>query len=237
MINGQEIWDLSAERSDARLAGGSDRPGGTERRGISVLLVPLRYAGDHDQADLYVCRHVFNEVFYDNVRVPREALIGEENRGWYIIADATHHERVTVGIDDYIDLVQFYDLLLVGAPRRPARAAQGPGGATDSRSASHRPGGSPGALDGERDARGAGRYAHTRGIDGEGVGDRARHRLEDAAVDLLGRRGLLRRENADAPMRGRAEATYRYAPVVRFAGGTNEVQRNIIAQRGFGLPR
>ena len=202
-----------------------------------MLLVPLNTPGVTIKP-IYTSAGVrTNEVFYDNVRVPREALIGEENRGWYIIADALDHERVTVGIDDYIDLVQLYDLLLAELkrdPREPLKDAVTRQTLAVLRTdlVAHR------ALLMANATLVAQGDTPTREASMVKVwGTELRHRLSDAAMDLLGRRGLLRRENAEAPMRGRAEATFRYAPVVRFAGGTNEVQRNIIAQRGFGLPR
>ena len=57
-------------------------------------------------------------------------------------------------------------------------------------------------------------------------------------MDLLGRYAALRKKSGEvAPAGGRMEQTYRSSPILRFGGGTNEVQRNIIAQRGLGLPR
>jgi alkylation response protein AidB-like acyl-CoA dehydrogenase len=57
-------------------------------------------------------------------------------------------------------------------------------------------------------------------------------------MDLLGRYGALSAGSGEiAPLGGEIERTYRGSPVLRFGGGTNEVQRNIIAQRGLGLPR
>ena len=65
-----------------------------------------------------------------------------------------------------------------------------------------------------------------------------RYRMNSLAMALLGRYGALTRESGDAaPMSGRLESMYRASPILRFGGGTNEVQRSIIAQRGLGLPR
>ncbi len=65
-----------------------------------------------------------------------------------------------------------------------------------------------------------------------------RYRMHSMAMDLLGRYGGLTPESsALAPMGGRLESTYRTSPILRFGGGTNEIQRSIIAQRGLGLPR
>ena len=65
-----------------------------------------------------------------------------------------------------------------------------------------------------------------------------RTRLASAAMDLLGRSGGLSKERgALAPFEGRAEWSFRISPIFRFGGGTNEVQRDIVAAAGLGLPR
>ncbi len=65
-----------------------------------------------------------------------------------------------------------------------------------------------------------------------------RYRLSSMNMDLLGRYGGLRSDDEGlTPVDGQNEQTYRGSPILRFGGGTNEVQRNIIAHRGLGLPR
>jgi alkylation response protein AidB-like acyl-CoA dehydrogenase len=63
-----------------------------------------------------------------------------------------------------------------------------------------------------------------------------RQRIADLALDLLGPDGLLAHRSQDAPLAGKFERLYRAAPLMRFGGGTNEVLRDIIAQRGHGMP-
>ena len=63
-------------------------------------------------------------------------------------------------------------------------------------------------------------------------------RIANTAMDLLGAEGALQRAGGDyAPVAGTFEAKWRNAPVLRFGGGTNDIQRQIIATRGLGLPR
>ena len=65
-----------------------------------------------------------------------------------------------------------------------------------------------------------------------------RYRLGSAGMDLLGREGALSDSpDTDAPIDGEMDQAYRVSPFLRFGGGTNEVQRDIIARRGLGLPR
>jgi alkylation response protein AidB-like acyl-CoA dehydrogenase len=65
-----------------------------------------------------------------------------------------------------------------------------------------------------------------------------RSELANAAMDLLGREGGLTAESGErAPFEGRAEFNFRLSPIFRFGGGTNEIQRDIVAAAGLGLPR
>jgi alkylation response protein AidB-like acyl-CoA dehydrogenase len=64
-----------------------------------------------------------------------------------------------------------------------------------------------------------------------------RYRLTSMAMDTLGRSGVLEKGSPETPLAGELPEQYRFSPVQRFGGGTNEVMRNIIAQRGLGLPR
>jgi len=63
-----------------------------------------------------------------------------------------------------------------------------------------------------------------------------RQRIADLALDLLGPDGLLAHRSPQAPLAGKFERLYRSAPLMRFGGGANEVLRDIIAQRGHGMP-
>ena len=238
VISGQKIWTSGAHRcSHVWLAARTD-PEAPKHRGISVFVLPLDLPGITIRPIWTSAGVRTNEVFYEDVRVPAESLIGEENRGWYIIANALDHERVTVGIDDHIDLIQVYDQLVQFL--REDQSGRIERDATRRSLAqiridllAHR------ALLLNNAAMVAQGGTPTKEASMVKIwGTELRHRLADAGTDLLGRYGALRAESGDmAPLRGRLDATYRYAPVVRFAGGTNEVQRNIIAQRGLGLPR
>ena len=69
-------------------------------------------------------------------------------------------------------------------------------------------------------------------------GSEARFRLSSLALDIIGARAVLRAENGEsAPLTGKFEEDYFVSPRWRFTGGTNDVQRRIIATRGLGLPR
>ena len=63
-----------------------------------------------------------------------------------------------------------------------------------------------------------------------------RQQIADLAIDLLGPDGLIAYRSPDAPLGGFFERLYRVSPLMRFGGGTNEVLRDVIAQRGHGMP-
>jgi 3-oxocholest-4-en-26-oyl-CoA dehydrogenase alpha subunit len=63
-----------------------------------------------------------------------------------------------------------------------------------------------------------------------------RQRIADLAIDVLGPDGLLAYRSTGAPEDGKFERLYRVSPLMRFGGGTNEVLRDVIAQRGHGMP-
>jgi alkylation response protein AidB-like acyl-CoA dehydrogenase len=62
-------------------------------------------------------------------------------------------------------------------------------------------------------------------------------RVADVGCEILGMLGQIHPDAATAPLRGRLQWLYRIAPMLQFGGGTNEVQRNIVAMLGYGLPR
>jgi alkylation response protein AidB-like acyl-CoA dehydrogenase len=63
-----------------------------------------------------------------------------------------------------------------------------------------------------------------------------RQRIADLAIDILGPDGLMTYRSLGAPVGGKFERLYRISPLMRFGGGTNEVLRDVIAQRGHGMP-
>lgn len=68
-------------------------------------------------------------------------------------------------------------------------------------------------------------------------GSETRYRISALALDLMGNEAILQQGSGDPPLDATFEEAYRRSPVDRFAGGTNDVQRRIIATRGLGLPR
>ena len=236
VINGQKIFTSQAEVSTHIWLAARTDPDAPKHRGISMFIIPREAPGVSITPMWTMSGMRTNQTFYDDVRVPRDALIGEENRGWYILTHALDHERValapTGGLGRSFDSLMEYlreqrpDLLQDPATR--LRLAEAKVDLHIQRALSTKNGsiiangGTP-----TMEASMAKIWS-----------SELRYRMHSTAMDLLGRYGGLTRESGEvAPLGGRLESGYRMSPILRFGGGTNEIQRSIIAQRGLGLPR
>ncbi|MGD0856136.1 MAG: acyl-CoA dehydrogenase family protein [Dehalococcoidia bacterium] len=103
VINGQKVWTSCAHRARwCWLAVKTDPNLEKPQRGISLFIVDMKSPGVTVKPLLnYSGAHIFNEVFFDNVRVPAENLVGEENKGWYQLMQALAFERRMVGSENY----------------------------------------------------------------------------------------------------------------------------------------
>jgi alkylation response protein AidB-like acyl-CoA dehydrogenase len=238
VINGQKAWNSRGHlASHIWLLARTGEPD-SRHKGLSVFIVPLDAPGVEVQKIESWGDHMFNDVFFDNVRVPKSSLIGAVDKGWAIVMEALNGERTFVGfayslraiLDDLIEYCKqtTHDgELLASRPEIRAGLAK---------------------LEVEIEV------AHLMGIDiasrvdageaadAEALGHKIytselRTRLADFAMQMLGQPGLLDRTNKDAPVRGEMEVLYRRAPMTRIGVGANEVMRDVVAQRTLGMPR
>ena len=97
VINGQKLWTSGAHTcTHVWLAARTD-PNAPKHRGVSMFIVPLDAVGVTVRPIWTMAGVRTNETFYEDVRVPSDALIGEPGRGWYILANALDYERVAIG--------------------------------------------------------------------------------------------------------------------------------------------
>jgi alkylation response protein AidB-like acyl-CoA dehydrogenase len=236
VINGQKLWTTGAHTATHVWLAARTNPEAPKHRGISMLIVPMETPGITVQPLATMGGGRTNQVFYDNVRVPSDALVGEVDRGWYITANALDHERVTIAplggivrrFDDFVSYLKAErpDVLQDQASR--ARLAEMKVDLHVQRALKLKNaaiianGGTPNVE-----------ASMTKVWSSE-----LQYRMASLFMDLLGREGALMRDEAvEAPLDGSIGANYQGSPVLRFGGGTNEIQRNIIAQRGLGLAR
>jgi alkylation response protein AidB-like acyl-CoA dehydrogenase len=236
VINGQKIWTSGADRSNwGWLAARTDAEA-PKHKGISTFVVPMDAPGVSIRPLVNMADQAgFNEVFFDHVRIPKENLVGEMNRGWYQVAVALDFERS--GIQAYAGGRRTLERLLDFVRAQPESVRRNP--QVRMRLADR-------AVE-----LAAGTYIAYRipWMQSKGIipnheasisklyGSEFGQRLASTGLQLLGLYGGLEPGSAWAPLKGRLERAYLTAVASTIAAGTSEVQRGIIAMRGLGLPR
>jgi alkylation response protein AidB-like acyl-CoA dehydrogenase len=221
VVNGQKIWTTQADSSRWCTLYVRTDPAAVKHRGISCLLVdldtpgitvrPIRTAGPSVES--------FCEVFFDNVVVPQENLLGELNGGWRVAMSALGHERDMIWINNWLELQRALDL--VGADPVPAHEFARLGRLHADMEAIRFTGlRSVAARVQQTDAP----YALTLKLFGSEAVQRATSYALDIGSTTAGPRTTL----FDEYLESMAATIY---------GGTSEVQRNIIAERVLGLPK
>lgn len=237
VVNGQKVWTSGAHDADVLLAFVRTDPDKPKHQGISALMIPTDTPGvvrrpfasmcDGDEID-------FNEVFFTDARVPAENLVGGLNEGWRVATGSLGHERVMLWMG-YVDLL--HELTVDFSPS--------------------------GSLERDRYAtlvmdsyalRLLGSAALARAARGEEdvpaqsvlklLGSEALQRASEDALNAAAAEGLAYHAvtapfaalNLDSHYRGWFDR-YARSFAATIAGGTSEIQRNIIAERVLGLPR
>ena len=233
IVNGQKIWTSGGHLADCIWLVTRTDPTAPKHRGISCLMVDLKTPGVTIRP-LYdmTGEHHFNEVFFEDVRVPVNRRVGEENRGWYILAEHLDFERS--GIERLVDLEHMFRAVMDHA-RAEARAGRlDP--AVRSKLAQLK-------IEVEVGRLMCYRVAYLQSIASvpnyeasmaKAFGTEWSQRMMRTAMELIGLEG-----GAAEPGSLAAEVQKLYLNSVSrtIAGGTSEIQRNIIATRGLGLPR
>jgi alkylation response protein AidB-like acyl-CoA dehydrogenase len=235
IINGQKIWTSSAQIADRILLLARTDPDVPKHRGISYFLVDMRSTGV-DARPLTNMAEIpsFNEVFFDNVRVPMKDVLGELNRGWYVATTTLDFERSGL-IDPVSQQVLLEDLIAWVRSQRDGRLP-----ALLRHEVADR------AIECEVAIMLSRRVAslQARGLIPNQEASLVKLycselslRIASAALKLGGLFGQLGPGSSWAALEGRLERMYRGAPGATLAGGSSEIQRTIIATRGLGLPR
>jgi alkylation response protein AidB-like acyl-CoA dehydrogenase len=235
VINGQKIWTSLADVSTHIWLAVRTDPKSRKHAGISIIVVPTDTPGVTIRPLYTMYGGHTCETFYDDVRVPAANVIGGVNEGWGIVMHALNHERV--GLAAVGGLARLYDQLVDYLREvRPEKLEDAP---TRRRLAELE-------LDLREHRALALRNAWIISQGGTPIaeasmakisGTELRTRIANTAMDLLGREGGLSAESPGAPFEGRAEFNFRLSPIFRFGGGTNEIQRDIVAAAGLGLAR
>ena len=235
VVNGQKIWTSGAHLSQFMILLARTDPDAPKHRGISYFIVEMKSPGITIRPLVNMLGdHSFNQVYFDNVRVPRANLIGEENRGWYVGATTLDFERSSIATSVQMghvvrDLVAFARTM--AAQRRPAvrtELAERAVEAGVARLLSYE------VISLQR----RGRIPNKEASVAKLYTSELDQRLMATGMQLVGLHGqLVDRADERAPLGGRLPRGYMTATTSTVGGGTSEVQRNIIATRGLGLPR
>ena len=231
-LNGQKIWTSFAHVADYAYLVARTDPAAPKHRGISEFLVAMDTPGVDVRPLIDATgEHHFNEVFFDNVEIPKDRLIGEKNRGWYQIASQLDYERS--GIER---LLSNYPLFQDAVRYARERGLTKDPLVRDSLS----------QLQIELDL---GRFMvykvawyltqkivpNYEAAMAKCFCTEVEQRIAKAVSELLGDYAVLLPGSPHARLSGRAAREYLYAPAYTIQGGTSNILRNIIAIRGLGL--
>ncbi|HSL57227.1 MAG TPA: acyl-CoA dehydrogenase family protein [Acidimicrobiales bacterium] len=237
VINGQKVWTTGAQHSDFGAVICRTNVDQPKHRGITMFIIDF-----HDPAvTIRPLRQMnggsgFNEVFFDDVRVPHTNVIGEVDDGWRCAIAMLMNERVAIGsggggarrgsstgIEPYVKIARARGLIddpVVRQQLADVYIRQRVIGFIAQRT---------------RAALKAGRAPGPEGSIAKLAGAVLSRRASDLGIALAGPAGVAWAD--DDPRGGRWTAAVLQAPAARIAGGTDEVQRNIIGERVLGLPR
>ena len=241
VISGQKVYTSLAHFADYIFI--AVRTGDPEtmprHKGISILMMPTSAEGFSHTPIHTVADGETNTTYYDNVRVPADHLIGPENGGWGVVVSQLNRERLTLMNPGTANLM--YQNVLEHAQNTVDAAGIG-------------------LIDQPRVKRTlASIYTQLRALqlacrkqawalhnnaldvaDASAIkvyGYEAFLECYRAMLEVLGPHGSMKRGSHGALIQGQLELIYRAVPVYGFAGGTNEIQRDLISQFGLGLPR
>ena len=238
VINGQKIWTSGAQYAHWMFMMARTDPDAPKHKGISYFLVDMKAPGVEVRPLTNLANQdMFSEVFFADVRVPAKNIVGEVNRGWYVGTTTLDFERSSIGSAVGIRLQ--LDELVRYAKEHEASGVSRTGSMTSLRT----------ELADRYIESTVARMMSYRVVTMQAKGLIPNHeasmtklfaselgqRIARTGVKVLGLYGQLYGENA--PMRGRYESSYMTSLASTIAGGTSEIQRNIIATRGLGLPR
>ena len=239
VVNGQKIWTSSAKDSNWMFALVRTEPGKPKHDGISYLLIEMSTPG----IDVRPLRQMtgdadFNEVFFENVRVPAANIVGKRGQGWIVSRSTLKHERALIG-GAHLTRRTFDGLVMLAraVERRGRPAIEDP--VVRERLVELEARLLANEYQGYRlltmSARGE--EPGLAGMVMKLASTQLGYDIAKLAMDVSGDKALLAPGESNAPAMGMFGSAYMWSLGVLIAGGAANIQRNIIAERGLGLPR
>jgi alkylation response protein AidB-like acyl-CoA dehydrogenase len=236
VIDGQKMWTSLIQHADYVWLACRTDPSADRHRGLSIIIVPVTAAGFSWTPVRTVAGVTTSATYYSSVRVPVSSLVGEENRGWALITNQLNHERVALtsaapvlaALAEVRDWAASTKLAsgqrVIDAEWVQLNLARVHAKAQFLKLMNWRVASSPGSL--------APADASVTKVFGTEFAVEAYRLL----MEVLGASGVVRSGSAGEVLAGRIERAHRAALILTFGGGTNEVQRDIIAAAALGLP-
>ena len=238
IINGQKIWSSNAHKSEHGILLARTDQDAPKHKGISYFLVDMDTPGMTIQPIInMVGVHHFNAVFFDNVRIPRNRMLGPQNRGWYVATTSLNVERS--GIRFHVPMEALFDELvafvrdsardngfdpLAKHPHLRAKLAEAACKVRMSRLLSYRVAwqqshGSPPSYEASLSKL---------------VATELAQKMTELGMEVLGLYGQVGPGHG-AKLRGKMDRLYRGQRAATLGAGTSEIQRTLIARRGLGM--
>ena len=239
LISGQKIWQSAAHHADFSLLGARTDPEAPKHRGISLFVVPMDSPGVIVRPIIDLRgSHYFNEVFFENVRVPRTNVVGELNRGWYAMTTTLDFERSNVG--QSAQMRRNWEDVAAFVKEAPPRCTG------ESERQRLRIELAERRLEIELarliayqvvSMQAHGLVPNHEASMSKLFASELTQRLAGTFMRILGLYGALDHGSRLAALDGFMTCLFLESPANTIRAGTSEIQRNIIATRGLGLPR
>jgi alkylation response protein AidB-like acyl-CoA dehydrogenase len=234
IIHGTKVWTSGAHRAQRMMLLARTNPDQPKHRGISYFLLDMKTPGIEIRPLVNLAGiATFNQVFFNDVRVPAKDLLGDLDRGWYVATTTLDFERsaITNGVEQEI----LVEDIAVAARERLGRLPASVRAELADRAIEARVGIFLSYRVISMQARGL-VPNHEASINKLYTTELSQRSVR-TAMRVLGLEGLLGPESVGSIAGGRFGLLYLLALASTIAGGTSEVQRLIIATRGLGLPR
>jgi len=242
VINGQKVWTSCAHRARwCWLAVKTDPGAPKKHRGISIFMVDMKSQGITVNPLLnYYGAHIFNEVFFDNVRVPASNLVGEENKGWYHLMQSLASERHSLGPSLYGNARRLLDELAGYAKETQY----------DGKPLSQNPEVRHMLADAAVEAEMLKLFNYqvtwelTQGLipiygssRNKAFGDQLLERIGIIGMRIMGTYCQVDPYSKWTKLHGIIQRVYLLFPGISIAAGTDEIEKNVIGQFKLGLPK
>jgi alkylation response protein AidB-like acyl-CoA dehydrogenase len=238
VVNGSKLWNGAHSGADHMFLLTRTDPDAPKHRGISFLLTEMAAPGITVERVPMMWDGARALVTFDDVRIARENLVGEENRGWYVGAALLDFERS--GVDRPARAKRILEDLvkLCKETRRNGKTL------SEDPVFRHRLADAAVQIEAARMMcyqvawmQSQGQVPNREASTCKAFGTEMILRMYNLGMQIMGLHGQLKPGSKHAPLEGRLEKAYLAAHGGQVAGGTSEIQRNVIATRGLGLPR